>query len=154
MNNSEERTTKTRAVSNIIAALLLIAVVVASGVLLYVYSLGITGRLGTGGGQQTKEELVLEAYRWSAGTTTISGALRNVGQTAIDVGRTDAFLNGTKITAGLGGSCISILDPTQSCGFQLTVPTGPWVPGAEYRFKLVTPSGGVFSYNLIDGGSG
>ena len=54
-----------RAVSQIIAALLLIAIAVAAAILLYVFSIGLLGSLGSGGGQQTKEQLILEAYSWS-----------------------------------------------------------------------------------------
>lgn len=41
------------AVSDIIAALLLIAIAVAAAVLLYIFSIGLLGSLGSSGGQQT-----------------------------------------------------------------------------------------------------
>jgi flagellin-like protein len=44
-----------RGVSSIIAALLLIAIAVAAGVLLYVFSIGLLGSLQGTGGQQTKD---------------------------------------------------------------------------------------------------
>ncbi len=54
-----------RAVSQIIAALLLIAIAVAAAVLLYVFSIGLLGSLGSGGGQQTKEQVIMEAYNFA-----------------------------------------------------------------------------------------
>src|SRR3989337_3533051 len=51
-----------RAVSQVIAALLLIAISVAAAILLYVFSIGLLGSLGTGGGQQVKAQLITEAY--------------------------------------------------------------------------------------------
>ena len=56
-----------RAVSEIIAALLLIAIAVAAAVLLYVFSIGLLGSLGSSGGQQTKEQVIMEAYNFPAG---------------------------------------------------------------------------------------
>ena len=51
-----------RWISQAVAALLLIAIVVTASILLYDYSTGFSGGLGTGGGQQISEDLVLEAY--------------------------------------------------------------------------------------------
>ena len=60
-----------RAVSQVIAALLLIAIAVAAAILLYVFAIGLLGTLGVGGGQQTKEVLILEAYNWEGGACAI-----------------------------------------------------------------------------------
>ena len=98
-----------RAVSNIIAALLLIAIAVAAAVLLYVFSFGLLGSLGSSGGQQTKEQVVMEAYTWSTGCTgTLTLTLRNVGPAAVNLGTAagdaDFFVNGVQITGGTGGT--------------------------------------------------
>src|SRR3972149_464292 len=82
-----------KAVSQVIAALLLIAIAVAAAILLYVFSIGLLGSLGTGGGQQTKEQLIMEAYNWNV-IGTIELTLRNVGPAAIDGDTTDVFVNG------------------------------------------------------------
>jgi len=145
-----------RAVSQVIAALLLIAIAVAAAILLYVFSIGLLGSLGSGGGQQTKEQLIMEAYQWNfaspPGTITIT--VRNVGPASIDVGATDVFVNGLMVTAGLGGTCAgATLTPGGSCTSSAMTPVGTYVSGAAYPLKLVTPSGGVFSYSLIAGGA-
>lgn len=144
-----------RAVSNIIAALLLIAIAVAAAVLLYVFSIGLLGSLGSSGGQQTKEQLILEAYNWNFATPpgTITGTLRNVGSAAIDASTVDVFVNGVK-SASLGGNCNTVLTPAGgSCSFSFAPGAGSYVGGAAYPLKLVTASGGVFSYTVIAGGA-
>jgi hypothetical protein len=51
-------------VSVIIATLLLIAIAVAAGILLYVFVNGLAGSLTTGGGQQTTERLQMQSYNY------------------------------------------------------------------------------------------
>jgi flagellin-like protein len=137
-----------RGVSQVIAALLLIAIAVAAAILLYVFAIGLLGSLGSGGGQQTKEQLIMEAYNWNA--TSLQLTMRNVGPAAINGHDTDVFVNG--ISQGTLG-CSSTLGPGESCSVTLGVSGFTPVPGAAYPLKLVTPSGGVFSYSIIAGGA-
>lgn len=143
-----------RGVSQVIAALLLIAIAVAAAILLYVFAIGLLGSLGSSGGQQTKQQLIMEAYNWNAGTGSIGLSLRNVGSASIDGTRTDVFVNGVKANAPTG-SCSVTITPGQSCSMTFSAPlaTGSYVAGASYPLKLVTPDGGVFSYAVICGGS-
>src|SRR5437773_12384997 len=57
--------TARRAVSVIIATLLLIAIAVAAGILVYVFVNGLAGSLTTGGGQQTTERLQLQSFNFA-----------------------------------------------------------------------------------------
>jgi flagellin-like protein len=145
-----------RAVSQVIAALLLIAIAVAAAILLYVFAIGLLGSLGSSGGQQTKEQLIMESYQWSFPSSpgTITLTLRNVGAAAIDTEHTDVFVNGIAM-GPLAGSCATTLTPTQSCTSDSLTPggTASYIAGAAYPLKLVTPDGGVFSYSVIAGGS-
>lgn len=101
--------------------------------------------------QAIREQLILEAYNWN-GPTTLKITLRNVGSSSIDTGNADVFING--IAAGhLGGNCNSVLGVSSSCTFSITLPNGSWTPGVAYSLKIVTPSGGVFSYSMICGQS-
>lgn len=139
-----------RAVSNIIAALLLIAIAVAAAVLLYVFSIGLLGSLGSSGGQQTKQQLVLEAYNWISPSIVVN--LRNVGSAGINIGSTDVFLNGIlQASVGPGGNCAGTLSVQSGCVGTIA-PTG-FTPsaGVAYTLKLVTPDGAVFSYTVING---
>jgi len=141
-----------RAVSQVIAALLLIAIAVAAAILLYVFAIGLLGTLGVGGGQQTKEVLILEAYNWEGGACVdiaLTGSFRNVGPAAINLGGADAFVNGMKASMSVASSTIT---PQQSTLFSITVsPSGSFIQNAAYPLKIVTPDGGVFSYSLVAG---
>ena len=144
-----------RAVSQIIAALLLIAIAVAAAILLYVFSIGLLGSLGTGGGSQTREQLILEAYRF--GTSGMTVTLRNVGTSSINIGSADFFYAGVPQTNAPAATCTGTLTPTQGCSMTFAViqPTaGSLVPNTAYPLKVVTPDGGVFSYAVIFQGTG
>jgi len=138
------------AVSDIIAALLLIAIAVAAAVLLYVFSIGLLGSLGSSGGQQTKEQVIMEAYSFpsSGSPVKLTVQLRNVGSASEDLVDADYFINGLKGTATTGG-CSTAVTPGGSCQIVVTVATSSLISNAAYPFKIVTPTGGVFSYTVI-----
>ena len=150
-----------RAVSQVIAALLLIAIAVAAAVLLYVFSIGLLGSLGTAGGQQTKDQVVMEAYNFVASPLVIS--LRNVGSASVNIGSADYFINGVKVTTptapggGMGSlqSCTSLtsFSPGTVCAVSLPYAgtLSSLISGVAYPLKVVTPDGGVFSYTVTYG---
>jgi flagellin-like protein len=141
-----------RAVSQVIAALLLIAIAVAAAILLYVFAIGLLGSLGSSGGQQTKEQLIMEAFSFPTGGP-LALTVRNVGSASINAGGSDFFING--VTAALTGGCSgTTLTPGQSCQGSLTLASyASLTSGAAYPLKIVTPDGGVFSYSITYGGS-
>jgi flagellin-like protein len=140
-----------RAVSQIIAALLLIAIAVAAAILLYVFSIGLLGSLGSGGGEQTKQQVIMEAYNFPiGGLLTIT--VRNVGTATVDMSGADFFLNGVSVTPDSG--CQVTLTISGSCATALTVTTSSLMSGGSYPLKIVTPNGGVFSYPVTYGGAG
>ena len=141
-----------RAVSQIIAALLLIAIAVAAAILLYVFAIGLLGSLGTGGGQQTKEQVIMEAFSFpSGGSLTIT--LRNVGPAAVNLHDADYFINGIKETPSSWCTSASTINPQASCLVTLPTTGLTLTPGASYPLKIVTPDGGVFSYPVVYGGA-
>ncbi len=146
-----------RAVSNIIAALLLIAIAVAAAVLLYVFAIGLLGSLGSSGGQQTKEQVIMEAYSFPSTGATLTVVLRNVGSSSENLAGADYFVNGIKAnTPATISICASpsAVPPGGSCQAILAFTfTSTLTAGAAYPFKIVTPTGGVFSYSVIYGGS-
>lgn len=56
-----------KGVSVIIATLLLIAITVAAGIIVYVFVNGLAGNLTSGGGQQTTERLQMQGYNFNLG---------------------------------------------------------------------------------------
>ena len=142
-----------RAVSVIIASLLLIAIAVAAAVLLYVFSIGLMGSLGSSGGQQVKDQVILEAYSWTTPTSLIL-SLKNVGSSTVNLaaGSADYFVNGNRIATVSACTGAATLAPgAPACAVRLTTPT--LTSGAAYPVKVVLPDGGVFSYSVIDGQS-
>jgi FlaG/FlaF family flagellin (archaellin) len=149
-----ERHYNNKAVSQVIAALLLIAISVAAAVLVYVFSIGLLGSLQSSGGQQTKQQVIMEAYNWPASGTsmgTLTMTLRNTGPAAVQFA--DWFISGQAATA-LGGSCTPFdtnpLDVGASCELQLTT-TLTLSAGVAYVIKGVSVDGAVFSYSAIYG---
>jgi len=139
-----------RAVSAIIAALLLIAITVAAAILLYVFSIGLLGSLQTGGGQQTKEQLIMEAYAWNPATKLVL-TLRNVGPASVQFA--DAFINGVLVAPAVTG-CMAGATPSLNVGTSCTMTWNTlagYSSGVAYPLKLVTVDGAVFSYSAICG---
>lgn len=142
-----------RGVSVIIAALLLIAIAVAAAVLLYVFSIGLMGSLGSSGGQQTKDQVILEAYDWRTTANTLVLNLKNVGSSSVILtpGVADYFVNGAAPAATPTTTCPATVTPgAATCTVTIATPAS-LTSGAAYPIKVVLPDGGVFSYTAIDG---
>ena len=133
-----------KAVSPVIATLLMIAIAVAAAILVYVWSMGLIGGLQTGGGQQVREQVEMDEYSWTAaGTVTLY--VRNVGNSKVNIAA--AYVEGHQ---GVPDGDTS-LDPLASG--TVTVALSAWVPteGVAYTLKVVTKTGGVFSFSIIYG---
>jgi len=134
----------TKAASPVIAVLLTIAIAVAAAILLYVWSMGLIGALQTGGGQQVREQIELDAYKWTAGGT-LDLYVRNVGNKELVV---DAvYVEGVSASSNMG-TTLSVYGPVVK--LQVT-PVGTYTPGVAYTLKIVTKTGGVFTFSVIYG---
>ena len=145
-----------RAVSAVIATLLLIAIAVAAAIIVYVFSIGLLGGLQTSGGQQVKQQVIMEAYNWNT-LGTLSLTLRNVGPASVTF--EDFFVNGVLQTAAAttgncytGASNTNTLAVGSSCVVGVTV-ASTVAAGVAYVVKVVSIDGAVFSYSAIDGSS-
>jgi len=134
-----------KAVSPVIAVLLMIAVAVAAAILVYVWSMGLIGTLQTGGGSQTREQIELDAYNWK--TASLILYLRNVGASNVVV---DAvYIAGEQATAG-ASTVLTVQGPVVA----VTVAkpgTLTLVDGVAYTIKVITQTGGVFTFSCIYG---
>ncbi len=78
-----------RAVSPIIATLLLVAIAVAGGIIVYVYVNSLSGGLTAGGGQQVAVQLQLQAYSFNTAGTgngqVVAIFLKNVGGASVTI---------------------------------------------------------------------
>jgi len=135
-----------RAVAPVIATLLLIAIAVAAAIIVYVFSIGLLGGLQTSGGQQVKQQVILEAYNWGTATSLVL-TLRNVGPAQILFA--DWFVNGISPSAIAG--CNTALTVGTSCVATLTLGAASYSAGVAYVIKVVSVDGAVFSYSAIDG---
>ena len=148
-----------RGISTIIAALLLIAIAIAAGVLLYVFSIGLIGSLQGSGGQQVKDQVIMEAYQWTTPTSLVLD-LRNTGPTTVNLVQADFYLGGTLQTNPGSGTCTgtlgtySAMGPGGACTATLTVTAASYTIGVAYVVKLSLADGGVMSFSAVDGSSG
>ena len=133
-----------KAVSPVIAVLLMIAIAVAAAILVYVWSMGLIGTLQTGGGQQVREQIEMVAYDWSVNGTLVLH-LKNVG--ASDVIVDNVYVEGV-------ANPMSVSIPVRGSADATATNFGAATPGVAYTVKVVTQSGGVFSFSCIAGHAG
>ncbi len=140
------------AVSPVIATLLVIAIAVAAAILVYVWAMGLVGTLESGGGEQVTEQIMMDVYSWNA-TGDLALTLRNVGSSVVTV---DAIYVETDIgiQAFDGGTVAADNVLTIGDTEIFTCPVTDVTAGVQYTVKIVSDSGGVFSFSAICGGAG
>lgn len=164
---------QSRAVSPIIATLLLIAIAVAAGIVVYVYVNGLTGSLTAGGGgAQVSDVLELNSYSFPApgGTTAtqLTINLQNTGGGSVSIANVyfdGVWVNGTAAPAGgitytmssstVGvGKTTTITFTSSSTGW-LTTASPPFPSsGTTHIIKVITTDGGQGIYTVSAGKSG
>ncbi len=153
--------TQRKAVDPIIATLLLIAIAVAAGIIVYVYVNSLAGGLTQGGGAQVSDQLQLDAYNYVSGTS-LTFTVRDVGSTSVSV--TSVFIDGSLEGAAnsVSGTCSAGANPPYaSCtvGQTLTLKfidslvTAP-NSGTSHTIKVETSTGGTSTFSVIAGRTG
>jgi len=130
-----------KALSPVIATLLMVAIAVAAAIITYVWAMGLLGGLMGTGGAQTKEQLIIEAFDWTG--QDLKFTVRNVGSANVTIAA--VYLEGAaKITStttvGIGSTA----------ALTITNPTG-FSAGASYVLKIVSITGATFTYSVIKG---
>jgi hypothetical protein len=74
--------------------------------------------------------------------------LRNVGSSPSTV--TSVYLGGISLTTGAS----TLIAVGSSKLFTLTGVSGSYTTGAAYTLKIVSATGGVFAFSVIDGSAG
>ena len=136
-----------RAVSEVVGALLMIALAVTAGILVYVYSSGLMGSLyGAKVQQPYVEHLSLDYYKWSLGSTSgnVTLNLRNTGSAQVTLA--DFFIAGNQISHSNVMCQVNSLCPVtlSYSGLQFTL-------GISYNVRAVTVDGAVFDFACIAG---
>jgi flagellin-like protein len=163
-----------KAISEIVGALIIISIVIAAGILIYVYSSGLLGPLQGARPQQGAytNQLTLEFYDWTVVQDqtlhTVKLTLRNVGTglpiiaafyvngiAATATGCTVASLTTSGTITSTTTNVVTTLLPQNSCTVTLTIPSSGSLatitPGAAYSIRVATKDGGVFTYSCIAG---
>jgi len=138
-----------KAVSPVIATLLLIAIAVAVAIIAYSWVTGLAGGLMGGGGQQVTHQLVLEAYdhRQTGANQSITISVRYVGP-ASSVTISKAYYDGHD--ASLTQTTINI---GTSQPLTLTLPSNV-ARGTSHVITLVTSDGAKIQFSVIAGRTG
>jgi hypothetical protein len=128
------KVTARKAVDPIIATLLLIAISVAAGIIVYVYVNSLAGGLTTGGGTQVTSQLQLQAYTFTgiSGTSMTSNGvvadvfLQNTGSSSLTI--SSVYFDGTALTQWFTAAGPAykqyLLVPTSGGNCFAVVPTG------------------------------
>jgi hypothetical protein len=114
----------------------------------YVWSIGLLGGLMGGGGSQVKEQIIMEAYNWPAGTSAFTVTLRNVGSSAVTLA--NLYVGGVLAT----NSLTAAISPGGTSAGTVTAGSMSLTDGVAYTFKVVTQTGGVFTFTVIRGSTG
>jgi flagellin-like protein len=165
-------------VSPIIATLLLIAITVSAGIIVYVFVSGLSNGLTQGGGTQTSEQIELTSYSFvtltgtgCGGNTTVTAPCINIsikdaggGAVTIDSIYFDglpltpnAALVTTPITLSTHGNANILLAHgasfTSGGGYTGLPASAAITAGSSHVLKIVTKTGGLFSYTITAGTS-
>lgn len=142
-----------RAVSPIIATLLLIAIAVASGVIVYVFTSGVAGNLTRSGGNQVTEQMNMDAYSYSPVSGGVTVYVRNTGSSSVTINT--IYFDGAVVTSP-GGTCVGAsVTPTSTCTVVITgSPYNAETAGTTHAVKAVSSDGGIFDFNVIAGQTG
>jgi len=127
-----------KAISPVIATLLLILVAVASGLVLYSYVMGYLGSM-TKGGSSMQGVLSLDSA--TATTSSITAYVRNVGSVSITINR--AYIDGTNATSVTAASIAP-----GAVGQVNIAPSSSLVVGTSYSVKLVAIDGTSLVFNV------
>jgi flagellin-like protein len=149
MGSKMKTVRKLKAVSPVIATLLLIAIAVAAGIILYVFVSGFTGSLTQTGGQQAAEQLSMEAYDFKT-LNALSIFVRNTGTVQVTIDK--VYFDGTQVTPTFDPPG-SDVDVTVSKKISFTLSSDA-TRGSSHLIKVVTKTGGTFTFTVIAGRTG
>jgi flagellin-like protein len=154
---------KRKAVSPVIATLILIAITVAVAIIAYSWITGIVGGFG-GAPVQVQEVLSLDGYNYAPVSSGCTMYIRNAGATQVQIAK--VYFDGTQLTWGstsFSGSpnpgywYVTSASTTIDVGNSLTLifrPSSDPSPGTSHIVTIVTQSGARFVFTVIAGRTG
>ena len=133
-----------RGVSIVLVTLLIIIITVAATLLVFLWTIGIIGGLQGSGGQQIKDQLIMQGYdAQSASVWTLH--LRNTGSVELTVSA--VYVDGKSVT--FGG--VATYPRGNEGSLLVDVGTLNLDNGATYVVRVVTSDGGVFPFSIVCG---
>ncbi|RLE67161.1 MAG: hypothetical protein DRJ47_00460 [Thermoprotei archaeon] len=137
-----------KAVSPVIATLLLVVIAVAAAVITYVW---ITGYLGTlqqqSGAQQVQERLKIDAVEIASSGKALTIYVRNIGDVQIKIA--DAYLLDEGGSLKANKTINTSLDPGKTLTAQLSWTDSSLTNGKTYVVKVITEKGTEATYQFI-----
>jgi hypothetical protein len=133
-----------KALSPVIAMLLMVATAVAASIITSVWSMGLLGGLMSTGGSQTKEQLVMESYDWRI-PSSMKIVVRNVGTIGVSIAA--VYVDGMTPSSGFTPSTLTA---GNAISYTLSV-TATYTSGASCILKVVSETGGTFVFSMVAG---
>jgi hypothetical protein len=158
--------TARRAVDPIIATLLLIAISVAAGILVYVYVNSLSGGLTASGGQQISEQASMDSFNFNTLTAPVIN-IRDTGGSSTTLNA--VYFDGQPCQAGnVVCTTVSFVEPaTNGCtgvALPVTCTTGQYVAmtlttaaqtaGTSHIVKVISITGGTYVFSVVAGRTG
>jgi FlaG/FlaF family flagellin (archaellin) len=128
---------KSRGVSTFIAVLLLMALAVAAGVVIYSYTMGYLGGMG---GSSLPGTLSLDTATCLESTGTMTAYVRNIGKGSISFDA--AYVDGVNATF------TATPDPLQPEDVAIVTVTYPFTAPTTYEIKLVGKDNTQLTFNV------
>ena len=144
-----------KAVSEAVGAMLMIALTVTAGGIVYVYSSGIMGSLqGSQPQQPYLEQVTLDYYKWycsssSCGSGNVVLILRNSGTKPVTLA--DFFIAGNRVSNPCSSNCPTTINVGSAYNVTLAYSGLALYSGYSYNVKVVTNDGAIFSFPCIAG---
>jgi len=129
--------TKNKGVSTFIAVLLLMALAVAAGVVIYSYTMGYLGGMG---GSSLPGTLSLDTATCLESTGTMTAYVRNIGKGSISFDA--AYVDGVNATF------TATPDPLQPEDVAIVTVTYPFTAPTTYEIKLVGKDNTQLTFNV------
>ena len=133
-----------KAISPIIATLLLILIAIAAGVVVYAYVIGFIGNQTASSPPIGTDQIALNAVSYTSGATSIGAYVQDIGQSAVNISAMYVYYGNGSLSQQATMSSTSI-NPGKTADISGTITA--LTTGQYYFVKVVTSNGQVATSN-------
>ncbi|MCL4517583.1 MAG: hypothetical protein M1587_00110 [Thaumarchaeota archaeon] len=151
--NLQKIQSEKKAISPIIATLLLILIAIAAGVVVYAYVLGFMGgAINQSSVPKTSDEFSINAWSYSVSGTTLTIYVQNTGQNTVNITSVYVYSSSNtlvtqNVTLGSGAAGSGyIITPGSTA--TVVAKTITLTPGTQYQLRVTSVNGGSASSTL------